>query len=166
MKKNTAFTLIELVMVIVLVGIIFGVTAPLMLEVGRNWQLAQGRNELCESAKVAMDRMVREIRQVKDKTSVITATAVTFKFIDVDNNTITFSTASGHLMRTVGTTANQLADNVTAVSFTYYNASESVIASPSVNPSATNIARIVIGLTLSSGSSLSLESGVVPRSLQ
>ncbi len=166
-KEHSAFTLVELIMVIVLTGILFAVTAPLMLEIAKNWQLARSRNDLCESAKVAMDRMIREIRNINDNTSVITANGSTFKFVDVNSNTITFNLSSGHLIRTQGASANQLADNVTALSFTYYNSSESVIATPVVNPSATDITRVVIDITSSvGGTSLSFESGVSPRSLQ
>ena len=166
MRKVAAFTIYELVIVIVLVGIIFAVTAPLMLEVGRGWQLAQSRNELCSSAIVAMDRMIREIRQINNNTSVITANSSTFKFIDLNNNTITFNVSGGHLMRTVGAVSNQLADNVSALSFTYYNTNEAVIAIPQVSPASTDITRIVVDLTLSAQTSLSCESGVSPRSLQ
>jgi Tfp pilus assembly protein FimT len=166
-RRNGAFTLYELIMVIVLVSIIFAVTAPLMLEIGRSWQLAQNRNELSESSKVGMNRMVREIRQILNATSVITANSTTFKFTDINSNIITYNVSGGHLMRILGATSNQLADNVTALLFTYYDTTEAVIATPIVNPSSTNITRIVIDLTFSvGGTSLSFESGVSPRSLQ
>jgi type II secretory pathway pseudopilin PulG len=165
LKKISAFSIIELVMVIVLVSIIFAVTAPLMLAIGSGWQLAQARNELSASAMVAMDRMMREIRQVKNNTSVITAGSSSFSFVENNSNTVTYNVSGGHLMRTVGATANQLADYVSALSFTYYNAAGSVIAVPVVSPSATDITRIVIDLTFLSGTSLSFESGVSPRNL-
>lgn len=166
MRKNSAFSLIELVMVIVLVSIIFAVTAPLMLAIGSGWQLAQVRNELSASAMVAMDRMIREIRQVSNTTSVITASSSSFSFVEINGNTVTYNVSGGHLMRTVGATASQLADYVSALSFTYYNAAGTVIAVPLVSPSVTNITRIVIDLAFLSGTSLSLESGVSPRNLQ
>ena len=110
--------------------------------------------------------MIREIRQINNNTSVITANSSTFKFIDLNNNTITFNVSGGHLMRTVGAVSNQLADNVSALSFTYYNTNEAVIAIPQVSPASTDITRIVVDLTLSAQTSLSCESGVSPRSLQ
>jgi type II secretory pathway pseudopilin PulG len=165
LRKNSAFSIIELVMVIVLVSIIFAVTAPLMLSIASGWQLAQARNELSASAMVAMDRMIREIRQLKNNTSVITANSSTFSFVEINSNTVTYNVSGGHLMRTVGATASQLADYVSVLTFTYYNAAGTVITTPLVSPSATNITRMVIDLTFLSGTSLSFESGVSPRNL-
>jgi type II secretory pathway pseudopilin PulG len=162
----STFTLIEFIIVIALLGITFAVTAPLMVAVVDAWHLATRRNDISESAKVAMDRMLREIRQIKSTTSVITANSSTFRFIDVNDNDITFNLSSGHLVRTVGATSNQLADNVSSLSFTYYNAGGSQVSTPQVSPNSTNISRIVIDLTFSfSGTQLALESAVNPRRL-
>lgn len=156
------YTIFELVMVIVLVGIIFAVTAPLMIEVGRSWQIASKRNSMSEDAMVAMDRMAREIRQIKNTASVLAATGSVFQFIDVNNNNITFSLSGNYLMRNV----NQLAGNVTALTFTYYDAVGALIPAPVLSP-VTNIKSVVINLIFSlGGTSLNLESGVFPRRLQ
>ncbi|MBF0511281.1 MAG: hypothetical protein HQL13_03030 [Candidatus Omnitrophica bacterium] len=166
MHKSKAFTIYEFVLVIVLVSILFAVTAPLMLEIAASWQGAQNTNEMTASAQIAMDRMIREIRLINSNTSVNTASASSFQFVDVNNNTITYNVNNNHLIRTVGGVANQLADNVTNLTFTYYNSSGSTIASATVSPSATNIVRIVIDLTLTLGTTITIESGVSPRSLQ
>jgi len=172
------YTLIELVMVIILVGIMFLVTAPLMVEISRGWQIATIRTDMSESGMVAMDRMAREIRQVRDNVSVVTASASTFRFIDLNNNDITFSLSGNNLVRTVTAAGigvpNTLAANVSSLGFTYYNdAYTTVLTSASVPPisyglgTATNIKSIVVGLTfLNSGTTLSLQDGVYPRRLQ
>jgi len=159
---GAGYTLFELVMVIVLVGIIFSVTAPLMIEVGRSWQIASKRNNMSESAMVALDRMVREIRQIKDTASVLAASSSVFQFIDANSNNITFNLSGNYLMRN----SNQLAANVSALSFTYYDAAGAVIATPTVGAS-TNIKSIVVDISFSlGGTTLNLESGVAPRRLQ
>lgn len=160
-RSRSGYTIFELIMVVVLVGIIFSVTAPLMIEVGRGWQLASNRNKMSEGAMVALDRIAREIRQIRDTTSVLTATGSVFQFIDVNNNNITFSRSGNYLMRN----SDQLAANVTALTFTYYDGAP--ILTPTVNPLVTNIKSIVINLTFSlGGTSLNLESTVFPRRLQ
>ncbi|MEI8350179.1 MAG: prepilin-type N-terminal cleavage/methylation domain-containing protein [Candidatus Omnitrophota bacterium] len=161
------FTLLEIIIVVVLLGITFAVTAPLMFAVVDGWRLAVDRNTMSESANLAMDKMIREMRQIKSKASVITASGSTFRFIDINDNDITFNLSSGHLMRTIGATSNQLADNVSSLSFTYYNSAGAQIATPQVNPSDTDIKRVVIDLTFSlGGTQLALKSGVSPRRLQ
>ena len=159
---RTGYTIFELVMVIVLVGIIFAVTAPLMIEVGRSWQIASGRNTMSESAMVALDRVTREIRNISDSASVITATGNSFQFIDVNNNNIAFSLSGSYLMRN----SNQLASNVSALSFTYYDSAGALIATPTVGAS-TNIKSVVVDMSFFvGGTSLNLESGIYPRRLQ
>lgn len=161
-SSGRAYTIFELVMVIVLVGIIFSVTAPLMIEVGRSWQIAYRRNNMSEDAMVALDRIAREIRQIKDTASVLVATGSAFQFIDVNSNNITFNLSGNYLMRN----SDQLAGNVTVLTFTYYDFAGALIPVPVLSP-ATDIRSVVIGLTFSlGGTSLNLESGVFPRRLQ
>lgn len=166
-RNRPGFSLIELVIGIVVVGIIAGVTVPLFSEVIKSWVLSVQLNDMCESARVAMDRMDREIRQINSVTGVLTANSANFQFVDANSNTITFNLSSGHLIRAVGGSSNQLADNVTSLAFTYYNSAGAVIATPVVSPSNTNIKRIVIDLTFTNGATqLNFESGVSPRRLQ
>ena len=161
-KLLRSYTLFELIMVMVLIGVIFFVTAPLMIEVGRNWQLASNRNVLSENGMVALDRVVREIRNLKDKNSILAASDSSFQFIDVNNETVTFSRSGNYLMRN----SSQLASNVSSLTFTYYDAAGGVVALPTVG-SGTNIHNVTVDISFSSaGTSLNLESGVYPRRLQ
>jgi len=166
-KQVSGFSLIELIMIVVLLGIISGVTIPLIFEVVNGWQLSVVRNDLSESAKIGMDRMIREIRQINGRDGVMSATAASFQFTDLNGNNITFYLSSGHLMRTVDGASNQLADNLNQLNFTYYDAGGSVIAIPQVSPQSTDIRMIVIDLSFSyAGAQLNIESGVSPRRLQ
>lgn len=141
-RLYVGYTIFELVMVIALVGVIFFVTAPLMIEVGRSWQVAKVRNSMSENAMVAMDRVVREIRNCASVGSPSSNPSQSISINDINNNTITFSLSGNYLMRN----ANRLADNVSALSFTY-------------SPSS-----IVVSMTFSlSGTSLNLVSEVYPR---
>ena len=147
-RIRSGYTLIELVMVIILVGIMFMVTAPLMVKIAEGWQIATVRTDWSESGMVAMDRMLREIRQAA---SVVTATSSppVFSFVDTSGNTITYSFSGGYLMRN----SNQLAANVSNLTFTYTTPAD--------------IKSIAISLTFGTGlTKFTLQSGVYPRRLQ
>lgn len=166
LERGAGFTLLELTMVIVLLAIIAGATVPLMFKIIDGWGIARQQNDISESARLAMDRMIREIRQIKDTNSITTAGADIFQFVDTNNNTVRFDLVSNTLRRSQAGAVYNLADNVTALSFTYYDGSDAVIASPTVSPSVTNIKRIVVSLTINSGGiQLVSQSGVSPRRL-
>lgn len=158
MSKRRAFSLIEFVMVIVIIGILVAIGVPLLMEAADAWLLQSQRKEMSESAKIAIDRMVREIRRA---TSITTAQAATLQFTDIDSQNITFTRSGATLQRTLAGTTNNLADNATSLTFAYYDASG--------NPTAVlaDIRRIQINLSFSlGGTQISLQSQVSPRRLQ
>jgi hypothetical protein len=72
--------------------------------------------------------------------------------------------SSTNLNRTENGTANLLAESVSALSFTYYNSSDTAIPSPTVSPSATDIRRVRINLTLTkNGENVYLQSDASPK---
>lgn len=56
------FTLIELVMVIVLLGILSGVLAPLIVQLVENHQFTRLQADLTARGRLALDRIAREVR--------------------------------------------------------------------------------------------------------
>jgi prepilin-type N-terminal cleavage/methylation domain-containing protein len=163
--KKRGFSIIEFIVVMAILGILSGICIPLVMQSVEAYLYHSKRAEELESAVIAVGRMTREIRRIRDTSSVVTATSSSFGFIDSSSNTITFSLSGSTLMRTFGGTLNGLADNVTALTFTYYDASGTVLPSPTLNP--TNIRRIQIDLTFTlSSSQLNFRSQVSPRRLQ
>ncbi len=148
MKKEKGFTLIEVIIVITIVGIVSVIIGSMLLGVVKAWTFKFNRNDILCDGRLAMDRMTREIRTIKDSTSVTTASAAQFRFTDTGNKDITYSLSSTNLNRTENGTANLLAENVSSLAFTYYDANGNTIATPIVSPSATNIRRVRINLTL------------------
>lgn len=159
MKKKNGFTLVELVIVIVIIGITASIVGFMLLGTVKAWTFKFNRNDILWDGRLALDRMTREIRAVKDSTSVTTASAAQFRFSDTGNKDITYSLSSTNLNRDENGTANLLAENVSALTFTYYNSSDAVIPSPAVSPSATDIRRVRINLTLTkNGQNIYLQS--------
>ena len=164
MKKTKGFTLVELVIVITIVGIVALIIGTMLLGTIKAWTFKFNRNDILWDGRLALDRMTREIRTVKNATSVTTATSSQFRFTDTGNKDITYSLTSTNLNRTENGTANLLAENVSSIAFTYYDASGTAIPTPTVSPSATNIRRVRINLTLTkNGENIYLQSDASPK---
>lgn len=60
--NSKGFTLIEMVMVILLLGIIAGVAAMILLEGSKGWLAIGPRKDALWEARMSIERMVREAR--------------------------------------------------------------------------------------------------------
>ncbi len=143
-----SYTLVELVMVIVILGIVAAIGAPVLLETADAWSLSSRfQNFAVQSAIVTMNRMDRDIRRLKNDSSITNATLTELTFVDLDNNTIAYSRSVGNaLMRN----SDGLADNVTALTFTYYDDNGVSVSAPFSSPD-TNIRRIKVGFSILAG---------------
>ena len=149
MNDNKGFTLIELVMVITLLGIIGGIIA-LPLYIGtKGWFEATTREGITESGRIAIERMMREIRNTARKannTPCISAPAATsFSISDLNGdlvncNSITFNLSGTDIQRN----GVPLADNVQSLAFTYYDVNNNT-------PPITSIHRVAIEIESTSG---------------
>jgi prepilin-type N-terminal cleavage/methylation domain-containing protein len=171
--KNTircgkGVTLLELIMVMVIVGSLVGIGSLYVRETIDLWRDLSFRSDVVSQGRVAFMRMAREIRHVKNVSSVITATASQFKFTDVNDIIIEFKLTGSDLMRNIVGSSDKLTGNVTAVSFTYYDSTNADITSkpPAVSPSQTDIKTINIDLTIQIGTQAkTLRMRVFPRNL-
>jgi prepilin-type N-terminal cleavage/methylation domain-containing protein len=158
--KNRAVSLIELVMVIMVVGVLVGVSSLYIKQLVDTWQFLTFRNEMVSEGRAALMRMEREFRQVLDASSVYTATSTMFEFDDMNNNRISYWLSGNNLMRN----SDILADSVTSLAFAYFDKNNNLVAAPVVFPGQTDIYRITITLSLQSGNqSKILRSQVVPK---
>ena len=157
------FTLIEIIMAIVVVGALAGGVMVFVTQGVDIWNFVTFRNDESAQARLALDRMVKEIRQVYDKASVTTASADDFNFVSYYNNTtynVEFVKSGSNLMRN----SDVLCDNVSSLQFQYYDINNNLLSTPLVLPDETDIRRIKITLTVTSGDqSITLKSQVYPR---
>lgn len=150
--RKRGFTLIELIIVIVLVAILATIGAALMLELGDSFAYSIERRNLSSGADTALKRMEREMRRLKNDTSVITANSSTYRFVDIDNNTMQFALSGSNLERYDGANTDVLAAGVFSFSFTYLDHNLNAIALPQVNPARTDIKFIQVDMTIGSAS--------------
>lgn len=161
-KKNSArgVTLIELIIVITTVGVLTAVSSMYIKEVIDLWRFTTFRNELVSQGRMALLRMAREIRQLRDSNSISSADVAAFNFFDATDTAISYQLTGNNLLRN----SDILISGVTSLAFTYYDRSNNSLAAPV--GTTTQIYRIDITLQLSSGGQTkSLTLDVFPRSL-
>ena len=151
---NKGFTLIEMVMVITLLGIIGGIIALPLYQGATGWFEATTREGITESGRIAIERMMREIRNTARKADntpcISTATPTTFSFSDASGNlttcnSITFSRAGAVAPYTVQRNGVDLANDVNSLAFTYYDNANVPTAL------AANVRRVGIEIVSTSG---------------
>ncbi|MDP3143159.1 MAG: type II secretion system protein [Thermodesulfovibrionales bacterium] len=181
------FTLIELVMTMVLIGIIAYIVAIALSTGIKAYFTTDFRKEALDQSRIAMERITREIRNVRSLGTSVdadgfidaeigTANATQFCFNDVSGNTISFRyDGSNNIYREEWTPANLaacpsagggniLAENVTALNFQYVLANGTITQTPDTLPALqdrTDIRRVQIGWSGTPGISINFRNETV-----
>ena len=94
---QAGFTLIEMVITIVVIGIIAGISAMLILQAMRGYSDQDARADLTNQARLAVERMAREIREIRDCTATDITTMVpgTLAFVDNTGAAIAYDGGNG-----------------------------------------------------------------------
>lgn len=132
--SSAGFTMVEMIIVIVVVGVIFAIGALVLGRAFESYDLTRKTTDVDWQGRVAMERMVRELRQIRSATATDLAISATstdpIYFNDADGNPVCFVLSAGSLRRGEdgppglgGCTTNlqPLADNVTSLNFNYYD---------------------------------------------
>lgn len=125
MKKSVVgFTVIELILVMVIVGIVAAASSTFLLKASQASHLAPALVEVDNAARFAVISLQRELQNIRSNTSsdISNAQTNTITFIDTSNNTITYSLSGATIMRNGFTFLEQ----VSAFSFTYLDAQGAV----------------------------------------
>jgi prepilin-type N-terminal cleavage/methylation domain-containing protein len=119
-KSQCGFSLIEMIIVIVTVGIIAFATAPIFMSGFQAFFWVRDVTDLGGQAELAMDRMAREIRGI-DPANITTFTETQLSFNLNGTTPVTYSRDAGQkrLLRTVSGNADLLASNVDSLTFKY-----------------------------------------------
>lgn len=128
-KRQLGFTMIEMVMVIVILGILAGLTAPIFSQGLTASRLTTENLQTLAKLRYATERLAREIRQVNyngasyDVTT-MTAASLVFGKDDSVSTTVSIAVAGGNITLAYSAPAVSatLADQVSSLSFAYYDA--------------------------------------------
>jgi prepilin-type N-terminal cleavage/methylation domain-containing protein len=129
-SKCKAFTLIELIIVIILTGILTGYSVSLFAQGLKSYFAAKDIQNAYQAGFSVLARMSRDIRGLGSTAKINTATSsgTRLVFTDVSGNTITFVlNGTGQIVRTLNATPAVLGDNIKSLTFTYYDINNNVI---------------------------------------
>lgn len=118
MTRRNAFTLVEGILVITLATIITLVVAVYIREGVVSWKTLTGQKDLVLSSRSALARITREIKRIKQNNNILTHTSKECRFIDVDDEQVTFLQSGSNLMRNSDVLLENLQDPC-GLQFTY-----------------------------------------------
>ncbi len=120
--KSNGFTLVEIVITIVLIGIISGIAAMILLRGARVYSDEQSRSDVHYQARLAVERMAREIRLIRSATAtdITTMTATNLQFNDISGNNIQFQRTGASAPYSITRNGSALANNIQSVAISYY----------------------------------------------
>jgi MSHA biogenesis protein MshO len=128
--SENGYTLIEIVMVIVILGVIGAFTFTFVADAVQVFKKSSARKDLYDQGRLALERMVRELRDGKEIT-------------DCSSNSITFKKAH----------PAQAADNIEEVKFQLNGTNLERVGDPSGTPQTAILASDVTSFSLGAGGS-------------
>ena len=121
--REAGITVLELVLVIILFGMLAAVAAPLLRQGLQAYIVGKDIAETDWQARVAAERMTRELRGIRAPADLTITSASDITFIDLDGNSVRYCMgavggcpgATGELMRN----GQPLAMGITALTFSF-----------------------------------------------
>jgi len=119
-KTQGGFTLIELVLVIIIVGIILAGSSNLMAQGFRSFIATRDILNENRQTSIAIESMIRDLHAIRSTSDITSASSATITFNDTAGNSIAYSKSGSILTRTENSEPQILADNLPDLSFEYY----------------------------------------------
>jgi MSHA biogenesis protein MshO len=152
--RAAGFSLIELVVSIVILGLLAAATAPIFSSSMRAYVESDAHLTTLSKARYATERIARELREVRYDTAntrydfgAISATSMAFTKQDATVVTVTAAGANLNFTYTPPGVTSPLTDELSAVNFLYCTALQTP---PTCTANATNVASVEVSLTLAS----------------
>jgi prepilin-type N-terminal cleavage/methylation domain-containing protein len=122
--KYRGFTLLELVFVIILLGIIGAISSKILSQGLTSYLTAENLTNANWQSRLALERMVRDLHEIRSPADITTATAATIVFNDMTGTAITYQLTGSTLMRNT----QVLADGISSFTLSYFDQSGTTTA--------------------------------------
>lgn len=123
-KGQIGFTLIEITLVIMLLGLISVAVMRFYSSSLIATQTMQNTGDALSQARLALERMVIDIRAIRSTSDITTKTATNLVFTDINNNTFNYNLSGTNLL----CNSQVLASGVNSLTFAYYDSTGTVTA--------------------------------------
>jgi prepilin-type N-terminal cleavage/methylation domain-containing protein len=111
------FSLIELIMVIVIIGVISSVVSRILMESFKTFVVSQNVSEVDWQGLLIEETFENDVQSIRSNNDVLTITSHTFSFINTAGSTITYSVSGNTLTRN----NIVLATTLQSFAFSYYD---------------------------------------------
>jgi len=148
LSDQKAFTLIEVIVSLLLVGIMAAVAGLGIVQIAQGYLFAKQNSETVQKAQVAMTRIVKELSAATSISTITlpTATSITYTRPVSVTNTITIA---GGLVQMNGTNIGTIINNVVTASssFSYFDAAGGSLSVPVAMPAKIRRVDVTIRVT-------------------
>jgi prepilin-type N-terminal cleavage/methylation domain-containing protein len=158
MRRLEGFSLVELVMVIVILGILAAFVGPVLFNAMRSYQGIQTGVETQAKMRYAIERISRELREIRRQTTDATfldmtpMTASSIDFFKTDGTRVIINVAGNQVSLTyvtASTLEGMLTDQVGSFALAYFQQDAITVAA-----TRASISFVEISMTLSEGTNL------------
>ena len=155
MRRIEGLSLVELILVIVILGILAAFVGPVLFNAIRSYDQAQKGVQTQAKMRYALERMSRELREVRRETTdatfldVTSMTATSMAFFKTDGTQVVLNVVGNQVNLAYPAAAGILTDQVGSFSLAYFQQDTSTVAA-----TAASISFVQISLALSEGTNL------------
>jgi len=145
--NRKGFSLIEMMVALGILSLIIIGLVTFFSGGTRAWVTGQYQLEAQRNARLAMDRMVREIREGKSISSDSNVTKAKVNYLtSFGKNPVTYQLNGTTIEREVNSAYNQVIDNVQSLAFKYLDSSDTEVVLPLTPEKALEISKVHIEL--------------------
>jgi prepilin-type N-terminal cleavage/methylation domain-containing protein len=163
MRRIEGFSLVELIMVIVILGILAAFVGPVLFNAMRSYDRIQTSVATHAKMRYAMERMARELRDIRRQTTdatffdIASMSAASMAFFKTDGTQVIINAAGNQVNLAYVTStivAGMLTDQVGSFTLAYFETNATPVDAASLPAMAASLSFVEISLTLTEGTNL------------